>query len=104
MGKWWEADGVGKSLSNPKDSHLDSKLRYILPLLIFGIGNTIVNTTYELNYCTVIVKALIGVVLSPIFSGFWHHGPVCGKEGAARVTGRKRPRPNYRGGLGPSID
>ena len=42
IGKWWEADGVGKSLSNPKDLDLDSKLRYIFPILIFGIGNTIV--------------------------------------------------------------
>ena len=23
IGKWWEADGVGKSLSNPKDLDLD---------------------------------------------------------------------------------
>ena len=45
MGEWWEADGVGKSLSNPKDLDLDWKLLYILPILIFGIGNTIVNTT-----------------------------------------------------------
>ena len=42
IGKWWEADGVGKSLSNPKDLDLDKKLRYIFPVLIFGIGNTIV--------------------------------------------------------------
>ena len=42
MGKWWETDGVGKSLSNPKDLDLDKKLRYIFPVLIFGIGNTIV--------------------------------------------------------------
>ena len=42
MGKWWEADGVRKSLSNTKDSDLDKKLRYIFPVLIFGIGNTIV--------------------------------------------------------------
>ena len=41
MGKWWEADGVGKSLSNPKDLDLDNKLRYIFPILIFVIGNTI---------------------------------------------------------------
>ncbi len=42
IGKWWEADGVGKSLSNPKDLDLDKKLPYIFPVLIFGIGNTIV--------------------------------------------------------------
>ena len=42
IGKWWEADGVGKSLSNPKDLDLDKKLLYISPVLIFGIGNTIV--------------------------------------------------------------
>ena len=42
IGKWWEADGVWKSLSNPKDLDLDKKIRYIFPILNFGIGNTIV--------------------------------------------------------------
>ena len=40
IGKWWEADGVGKSLSNPKD--LDPEDTVYFPVLTFGIGNTIV--------------------------------------------------------------
>ena len=31
IGKWWEADGVGKSLSNPKDLDLDKKLTIYFP-------------------------------------------------------------------------
>ena len=42
IGKWWEADGVGKSLSNPKDYDLDTKLRTQFPYSYFRIGNAIV--------------------------------------------------------------
>ena len=37
MGKWWEADGVRKSLSNPKDLDLDLKLRVKFPVLFVVI-------------------------------------------------------------------
>ena len=42
IGKWWEADGVGKSLSNPKDYDLDWKPRLQFPYSYFRIGNAIV--------------------------------------------------------------
>ena len=35
IGKWWEADGVGKSLSNPKDYDLDKKPIDNFPIHIF---------------------------------------------------------------------
>ena len=42
IGKWWEADGVGKSLSNTKDLDLDWKPRGQFPYSYFRIGNAIV--------------------------------------------------------------
>ena len=42
IGKWWEADGVGKSLSNPNDFDLDKKPIRQFPYSYFRIGNAIV--------------------------------------------------------------
>ena len=47
IGKWWEADGVGKSLSNPKDYDLDRKPIRQFPYSYFRIGNAIVKLNIE---------------------------------------------------------
>ena len=96
-GKWWEADGVGKSRSNPEDYELDSKLSAQFPYSYFQIGNAIVKVYhYGLGTKVKFSKSLcsVSVKRGRIVPGGW---------ATSRVARRRHFRPvtdGNAGGLG----